>query len=340
MFSAIYNDKKIFSFEITNIYGLRILEKEKEFRLAGHDGKLLCPDCNSEVFLKAGKIKVPHFAHRTNNYRCETNNKSSFESEEHKKGIQMIFNLIRKKGNYETMDIDHYLPFRRRANIFIKSDNIMTYEYIANPMNYLGWLNKKMAYEENNVNCRWILSKKRFHEMNGKDYNFFEKTVSLSDQDSVLMILDTEKNELIIGKYMQYLVKDNIFKKSFFKEKIPLQAIQLTSDNDISIEKFLIKFNHANCKFLEKAEKEYNEFIENRKKRNKKEQQIYLNRKNIDRINKKKLEKRKEPLDSSNEKWCYCIDCGKYTNEWWYYEPPDQCRCYCTIDKDAQISHD
>ncbi len=332
MFSAIYNKKKIFSFEITNMYGLRILEKEKEFRLAGHKGKLLCPECNSEVFLKAGKVKVPHFAHRKNNYSCDIKNKSSFESEEHKKGVQIIFNLIREKGYYETIDIDYYLPFKRRANIFIKSEIIMTFEYIANPMNYNEWHNKQKAYEENNIHCRWILSRKRFNEMNGKDYNFFEKTVSLSDKSNVLIILDTNSNELVIGKYMQYLVKDNTFKKSFFKETISLENIKLTVNNDISVEKFLLKYDKANSTFQKKAEKEYKKHIEKIKRRNENREKKKSSTIRISKTSGKRMRKRKVSFNHSKEKFAYCIDCGEYTNKWWYYEPPNKCRCYCTIE--------
>lgn len=330
MFSAIYDGRKIFSFEITNIYGLRILEREKEFRLAGHKGKLLCPECNSEVFLKAGKVKVPHFAHRKNNYSCDTNKRNSFESEEHKKGVQIIFNLIREKSNYDLIDIDHYLPFKRRANIFIKSENIMTYEYVANPMNYSEWYDKQKAYAENNIPCRWILSEKKFNEMNGNDYNFFEKTVSLSDKNDILVLIDTNSNELTIGKYMEFIARKNVFKRKFFKVKTSLEEIKLTDNNDISVQDFLSQYNKANTSFQSKSKQEYDDYFKEKNRKSKNRKKMKLNGKELSELSNKNKRIRKLPLRKPREKWAYCLECGEYTNEWWYYEPPDKCICnYC-----------
>ena len=81
--------------------------------------EFFCPCCQSRVNVKAGAIKLPHFAHSRNqscNYTAEP------ESEEHMKGKLHLYEWLRKQGLQ--VELEKYLPeLQQRPDLFLKWNN-------------------------------------------------------------------------------------------------------------------------------------------------------------------------------------------------------------------------
>jgi len=97
MFKAKYNNKIIYSFDIMNIHNKKIHEIEEQYRYAGRNDELTCVECGQPVILKSGQVNVPHFAHVIKTSYCTVDKQKSFESEDHKRGVQLLFNFFKKR---------------------------------------------------------------------------------------------------------------------------------------------------------------------------------------------------------------------------------------------------
>ena len=75
-----------------------------------------CPCCSGRVFLKAGKIKMPHFAHAPHT-TCHAATEG--ETEEHLSGKKMLYEWLEAQG-YEP-ELEKYFPdFQQRADVFVR----------------------------------------------------------------------------------------------------------------------------------------------------------------------------------------------------------------------------
>lgn len=350
MFKANWNGKIIFSFDIKNIYGYKDYSIEKKFRDAGYNRELKCVECGDDVILKSGDKKVPHFAHISRNHTCEIQSNEKFESEEHKLGIQKLFSFFRSKVEIDLIDINYRFGFGRRANIYIENkDSKIAIEYVVNPMNYNEWGNKHKDYLDNNIIPLWVLSRKKFTEMSGKDYNFFEKTVEITNSVGILFTLDTTNDRIYFAKFLDYFKENVVFQRKIYKEYFLISEVEYDVNNGFSSCEFLERYQEEKNKFNEKCDKKYSEMLKNQNESNKKvEEKNRINqmesiksekRKNINRVKAKNYSKNLGSANSLSreEKWAYCINCGKYTNEWWYFEPPNKCKCYCTMKKGRNL---
>lgn len=64
--------------------------------MANKQDEYICPDCNKDLILKKGKIRVPHFAHCKDDTPCNYYNKPS-ETQIHKDGKMLMKMILEKK---------------------------------------------------------------------------------------------------------------------------------------------------------------------------------------------------------------------------------------------------
>jgi len=336
MLKAVYKKNPIYAFDIINDYGKKILATEDLYRTAGLEGDLVCPECGDKVILKAGDVKVPHFAHKSRGYDCYYEKRLSIESEEHKLGLQMLFKLFRSKVIYNFVELDYAFSFGRRANIYAEGANKLAIEFVATPMDYLEWKEKHAIYLENGLIPIWILSRKTFFEMKDGDYNFFERALETKDLQGILFSLDTESKHLFMAKYLEYVPDGSVYARSVFVEEYDLEEQLEVNDNGFITEDFMNKYNEHLHDFVTVFEVEYHKEKAEKEKQDAFEKAFYNK---IKVIPKKQYDDNSDNRSEVNktteneERWGYCMDCGTYTNEWWYFEPPNKCRCYCTNKK-------
>ncbi|MFK2825808.1 competence protein CoiA family protein [Bacillus sp. B190/17] len=108
-----------------------------------------CPSCRQPVILKAGAIKIPHFAHASS-HACEAF--SEGESERHLKGKADMHNWIRRTHEVE---MEAYLPeISQRPDLLV--DGKVAMEYQCSHMSVDLFVNRTEGYKQNGLFPFWI----------------------------------------------------------------------------------------------------------------------------------------------------------------------------------------
>lgn len=125
------------------------------------DGPFECPECSSEVILKAGRIIVPHFAHRAQ-AACTW---GEGESERHmlmKHYLQIWFPKV---------ELEVRLGEMRRADAVITTakGNRFVIECQASPISVAEWVERNSDYNDIGLPVAWLWDLSRFNLTRGKD---------------------------------------------------------------------------------------------------------------------------------------------------------------------------
>ncbi|MGE6260192.1 competence protein CoiA [Heyndrickxia sporothermodurans] len=147
-----------------NIKYLSILRKNHSF---------YCPQCQEEVILKIGKIKIPHFSHKSNSI-C-TN--SEPESEVHLQGKIDLYKWLKHNGI--SVEMEKYLmEIRQRPDLFVqKNGKKYAIEFQCSPIQYKDIKRRTLGYFSLNIIPIWILGGEPFQ----KKFQLINNLFQLSD---------------------------------------------------------------------------------------------------------------------------------------------------------------
>ena len=127
---------------------LKQLRKERLF---------FCPQCKSNVQLKIGSIKIPHFAHLTKN-DCETQF-SEGETVTHLLGKHHLYQLFQQLG-YD-VELESYLPtLKQRPDLLVmmKNGKCIVIEFQCSTISKEYLLSRNKGYQSENIQPIWIPS--------------------------------------------------------------------------------------------------------------------------------------------------------------------------------------
>lgn len=96
-------NEKIFAFDVENEYGIKDIGTERKLRLAGEREELICPECKTPVILRAGEIKIPHFAHKIKTKECFYSTYTYNENRQ--KALKILYNLLKKFEDIEILEV-------------------------------------------------------------------------------------------------------------------------------------------------------------------------------------------------------------------------------------------
>lgn len=96
-------NEKIFAFDVENEYGIKDIGIERKLRLAGEREDLICPECKTPVILRAGEIKIPHFAHKVKTKECFYSTYTYNENRQ--KALKILYDLLKNFEDIEILDI-------------------------------------------------------------------------------------------------------------------------------------------------------------------------------------------------------------------------------------------
>ncbi|WP_180954277.1 competence protein CoiA [Bacillus sp. M6-12] len=131
-------------------------------------GNFFCPCCNGGLILKAGSIKIPHFAHKSN-HGC--NASSEPESLYHLLGKRKLFNWLLSRGIYA--ELECYLPeIRQRADILaIIGDIKYAIEFQCSSISQAEFEKRTNSYRSAGIFPVWLLSEKWLEHHSGFSIN-------------------------------------------------------------------------------------------------------------------------------------------------------------------------
>ncbi|MFY3791493.1 competence protein CoiA [Ureibacillus sp. MALMAid1270] len=121
------------------------------------DVSFFCPQCKSDVQLKIGTIKIPHFAHLPNHH-CDSLFAEG-ESAQHLLGKAHLFHLFQRLG-YE-VELESFLSeLNQRPDLLVKNDidKCNAIEFQCSPIPNDLYLKRTNGYLTNNITPIWIPS--------------------------------------------------------------------------------------------------------------------------------------------------------------------------------------
>lgn len=121
-----------------------------------------CPCCQTELILKAGSIKIPHFAHKRNS-ACDASSES--ESPYHLLAKRKLFNWFISNG-YQA-ELEAYLPdIKKRADILVFSGNkSYAIEFQCSTISESTFIERTEAYLSVSITPVWILAAKHIKRL-------------------------------------------------------------------------------------------------------------------------------------------------------------------------------
>lgn len=123
-----------------------------------------CPCCGAQLVLKAGSIKIPHFAHKQN-ASCYAS--SEPESEYHLLAKRSLFTWFLSHG-YQT-ELEGYLPdIKQRADLLVKSNGKQyAIEFQCSTISEALFIERTEAYRSIGITPIWILAAKNVKRIDG-----------------------------------------------------------------------------------------------------------------------------------------------------------------------------
>lgn len=129
---------------------------QQELHLLKQHHQFFCPQCKEQLLLKAGQIKIPHFAHQKNS-NCHSLF-SEGESTAHLLGKQHLYQLFTKLQL--TPVLEPYLPkLRQRPDLLISQNSEQfAIEFQCSPITKDLFLQRTTGYRKANIIPVWLLS--------------------------------------------------------------------------------------------------------------------------------------------------------------------------------------
>jgi len=116
-----------------------------------------CPCCEGRVFLKAGKIKLPHFAHAPHQI-CDA--VSEGETEEHLLGKKQLYEWLVKQ-HYEVELEKYFTTFKQRADLYVMvNGKEYAIEFQCSVISLEQIKKRTKMYVKHHITPIWILSER------------------------------------------------------------------------------------------------------------------------------------------------------------------------------------
>lgn len=301
---CLYGDEQICSFDIKRTNESKDYEFENKIREAGRKGLLKCPECNQEVILRAGKIRVPYFAHKKDNHiKCHGD--SSGETVEHKKAKFVLYRYFKERYKEAVVIPGCRLEGNRKTDIYVKlaDGKEIAIEFERSSLEIDGFEKKHKFYKSRNIKDYWLLSsiEKKVDSINEvPDMSFFDKLMlhEMNDKKSIYLNADTS----IVHVFCK--LEREGFESKVLKLKCRLEDMKIDYDgirSDVLREKYVEARKNYERECNQQIQKEME-----RKRKIEKEKKI-LEEKNSLRTVKMQDKKRNEYRVASNG-----------PKEWWY----------------------
>lgn len=181
-------------------------EKENVKKLS-REKQLFCPNCQSTVIFKSGKVKRAHFAHYDS--ECVVTNYER-ETASHLKGKQVLYEWLKKTFPSADVEYEVYIPETNQiADIFVEHTEEgmegirWSFEFQHSPLSTTEWETRHELYKAEGIQDFWILDKAKYMKFSkAKDItdarirNELERTIY--SNTGLCYFLDLESSELTI----------------------------------------------------------------------------------------------------------------------------------------------
>jgi competence CoiA-like predicted nuclease len=222
MENSLFRGKLICTYDLKDENGIYYEDTVLEWKEAAADRSLHCVDCGAPVYLAAGPIKEPYFAHYDIE-ECEYG--SGQESEELKKGKRLLYHLLKQSLPDSNIQARYRLENGMYCTLFCDNGNqpiAMDYRLVNNSLQKFRL--RDDYYQAHQIKVIYILGKRQNKETKQLDWyqNLIQSVMGM------LAFLDIEKEQLILKRSFGY----RLGKERHFKYCIKAYPIrELSMDN-------------------------------------------------------------------------------------------------------------
>jgi competence CoiA-like predicted nuclease len=254
MLNARHGDKVICALEIMNEYNHREYEVERKLRDLSRSNQLTCLSCGQPVYLKAGYIRMPHFAHKDHVSTCTEG--QGIYSDEHLAGILYLYNYLHQQLPESELLVDYPFIPNRRANLYLSADKPIAIEYINKPMDYKAWEDKHKDYLEAGLHVLWILNEKYHPLLDQKFYHFFTKTIA-EQQGGCVILLDTDKGTFKVVKEVEYKVDGSVYARERYEKIYGVEGFEFKLPYGIDLYKMNDELADWENDFIQQSKRQH-----------------------------------------------------------------------------------
>jgi competence protein CoiA len=208
MENCIYQGKAICTFDLKDESGLYYEDMVLEWKQAAADHKLTCIDCNAHVYLAAGPIKEPYFAHYDLE-DCDYGN--GHESEEMKKGKRLLYQLLKRSFPNNPIQARYRMENAMFSTLFcsIDTDKSFAIDYRLQNNSLEKYRLRDSYYQANNITPIYVMGIRQMKNI--KQIDWYQNLLQASM--GYLAFLDSKKESLTLKKSFSYrLGKDRKFR--------------------------------------------------------------------------------------------------------------------------------
>ncbi len=135
----------------------------ESLRLLSDHRLLHCPDCGGMLTLKAGPLRVHHFAH-TSLAQCADPEREP-ETDSHRQGKLLLYSHFRK-GAQTALVERHFPATNQRADVYVEMPDGLRYalEFQQANNSLERWLDRHNQYTDQGIHDIWFLGQSRYNE--------------------------------------------------------------------------------------------------------------------------------------------------------------------------------
>ena len=116
------------------------------------DGPFHCPQCEEEVILKQGRVKIAHFAHFPD---ADCSYASEPESAEHLSVKLEIYEALKAEPGVSKLQVERYLKEVRPDISFCYENRYIAIEVQISPLRFDELIRRTTAYAQKNIYVLW-----------------------------------------------------------------------------------------------------------------------------------------------------------------------------------------
>ena len=236
MENCIYHGNAICTYDLKDNNGLYYEDMVLEWKLAASERQLTCMECGAKVYLAAGPIKEPYFAHY-DLQDCDYGN--GHESEELKKGKRLLYQLIKRSFPNAFIQARYRMENGMYATLYCLNENgqALAFDYRLQNNSLQNFRIRDTFYQANHITPVYVRGIRQ--EKDTKQIDWYQSLIQTSMDYLAFLNTDTEK--LTLKKSFSYrLGKDRKFKyltKSYsIKELLINQEGRMICDFSIGCE--------------------------------------------------------------------------------------------------------
>ncbi|MFL0197616.1 competence protein CoiA family protein [Clostridium sp. WILCCON 0269] len=302
------NEEAVYAFKIMDENGVMDAEYERMLRRASEQGQLKCEDCGGDITFKFGKVKIPHFSHKSSilGGGCSY----SMESEEHIQGKKLLMNLMLKAYPDVYAEMRYRFSNGKWADLYFNfgdaQELVIEFQRELNSLAYLE--EKRSFYKSINVRDLWIArgSREEFENIL-REYEFvFQHRLFLNDNNNKLLALDVDRRELLIASKMTVVddVTGEVVMDRIFHKVYDINDIKILPDGTVECE-YDREFKAVRNKFVQTClhEKEKERLRKELEKRERKRNEEQKRRYKEEQERLKQLVKEDEDIYERTDAW-------------------------------------